>query len=57
MKITQEQMPDMRAYEAQLREDLQKFLYTAESRPEGRGTRWVWEALLNSFLKRLPEDE
>jgi hypothetical protein len=56
MKLQQDQMPDMKAYETQLRDDLDRFLYTAESRPEGRGTRWVWEALLESFLKRMPEE-
>lgn len=51
-----DQMPDLQAYKAQLREDMDRFLRTANSHPMGRGGNWAFWALLDSMLKRIPED-
>lgn len=57
MNLTQDTKPDARAYQAQCREALEQFLMTLSSHPSGRGTRWVWIGLLETFLKRVPEEE
>lgn len=53
MNLTQQQMPDAAAHRQQCQASLDAFLNDLESRPEFRGGRWIWEALLRIALDRI----
>lgn len=49
-------VPDVRAYREQCKEDLERFLRTANSHPLGRGGNWAFWALLDSLMRGIPEE-